>query len=99
VRRQFYVYILASHSRRLYVGVTNDLERRLYEHVQGWSRFTSEYKIKRLVYFETCRHPMTAICREKAIKRLERRQKIELIESTNPGWHDLADGWLDPPAD
>ena len=97
--RQFYVYILASHSRRLYVGVTNDLECRLYRHVHGWSTFTSKYKINRLVYFETYRHPMTAIRREKQLKRMSRREKIERIESVNAGWLGLAEAWFDPPAD
>ena len=96
--RQYYVYILSSHSRRVYVGVTNNLERRLYEHVHGSSAFTAKYKINRLVYFETVPHPMSAIRREKALKRLLRRQKIELIESVNPYWIDLAAGWFDPPS-
>jgi putative endonuclease len=95
--REFYVYILSSHSRRFYVGVTNNLERRLYEHVRGCSNFTSKYNINRLVYFETLPHPMSAICREKAVKRMSRRQKIALIESQNPYWIDLAAGWFDPP--
>ena len=95
--RQFYVYILSSHSHRLYVGVTNDLVRRLYQHTHGWCRFTARYNIRRLVYYEVLRHPMQAIRREKQIKRLQRRQKIELIESNNPAWVDLADGWLAPP--
>jgi len=95
--RKFYVYILASHSRRLYVGVTNDLERRLYEHVLGWSRFTSKYKITRLVYYEVFDTPMAAIRHEKRLKHMLRREKIELIESVNAGWLDLAHGWFDPP--
>lgn len=95
--RRYYVYILSSHSRRLYVGVTNNLERRLYEHTRRWSTFTSKYNIDRLVYFEILRHPMSAIYREKAIKRLARREKIKLIESRNPLWIDLAAGWFEPP--
>ena len=97
--RQFYVYILASHSRRLYVGVTNNIERRLYEHVHGWSSYTSRYKINRLIYVEIYRHPMTAIRREKQVKRMSRREKIELIESVNAGWLDLGAGWFEPPLD
>lgn len=95
--RQLYVYILSSHSHRLYVGVTNNLERRLYEHVHRQSNFTSRYNINRLVYFETLGPPMSAIRREKALKRISRSQKIALIESTNPYWIDLAAGWFDPP--
>jgi putative endonuclease len=95
--RQFFVYILASKSHRLYVGVTNNLERRLWEHRAGWSSFTARYRINRLVYWETRPHPMQAIRREKAIKHLSRAEKIALIEATNPRWKDLADGWFDPP--
>ena len=97
VVRQLNVYILSSHSHRLYVGVTNNLERRLYEHVQRCSTFTARYNINRLVYFETLGPPMSAIRREKAIKRMPRRQKIAMIESKNPYWIDLAAGWFDPP--
>ena len=97
--RQFYVYILASHSRRLYVGFTNDLERRLYQHIHGWSSFTSMYKINRLVHYEVFDKPATAIRREKRLKHMLRREKIHLIESVNLGWLDLAAGWFDAPAD
>jgi putative endonuclease len=95
--RQFFVYILASKSHRLYVGVTNHLERRLYEHTHGLSGFTSQYRINRLVYYEILRHPMQAIRREKQLKKLLRSQKVALIESTNPRWKDLAEGWFEPP--
>jgi len=97
VMRQFFIYILASKSHRLYVGVTNNIERRIYEHRDGRSHFTARYHIDRLVYFETRPHPMQAIRREKAIKRLTRAEKISLIERTNPHWNDLADRWLDRP--
>jgi putative endonuclease len=96
---QFHVYILASHYRRLYVGVTNDLQRRLWEHNRNWSGFSARYQTKRLVYYEVYRHPMSAIRREKQLKKLYRAQKIDLIESTNPVWIDLAEGWFDSPAD
>ena len=95
--RRFYVYILASHSRRLYVGVTNDLQRRLWEHVHSWSEFSTRYRTKRLVYFEVHGHVMNAIRREKHLKKLYRAQKIKLIESINPYWTDLAEGWFEPP--
>jgi putative endonuclease len=97
--RQFYVYILASHSRRLYIRVTNDLECRLYQHIRGWSSFTSRYKINRLVHYEVFDRPMAAICREKQLKHMLRREKIELIESANAGWLDLAAGWFEPLVD
>ena len=95
--RTYYVYILASKSHRLYVGVTNSIDRRLYEHKSGGSNFTARYRINRLVYFETRPHPMQAIRREKAIKRMSRAEKIALIEATNPHWKDLAEDWFDPP--
>src|ERR1051325_2601257 len=95
--RQYYTYILASKSRRLYIGVTNNLERRMFEHVTGSGDFTARYRITRLVYYEIARHPMQAINREKEIKNLLRARKIRLIESVNPAWNDLAEGWFDPP--
>ena len=66
----------------------------MWEHRLGLSTFTSKYKMNRLVYYETFNHPMTAIRREKALKRLLRQQKIELIEAKNPFWIDLAAGWF-----
>ena len=95
--RQYFVYILASKSHRLYIGVTNNLARRLFEHRSGWSYFTSRYRINRLVYHETRPHPMQAIRREKAIKRMSRAEKTTLIEAANPKWKDLAADWFDPP--
>ena len=88
-----YVYILASKSRCLYVGVTNDLRRRVNEHRTSTKSFTADYRVTRLVYFEVHERPIVAIRREKRIKRLLRQRKIALIESQNPAWDDLADGW------
>ena len=92
--RTFYVYLLASKSRRLYVGVTNNLERRLFEHksklVDG---FTKRYKIDRLVYFEQTVDVLSAIAREKQVKSWSRSKKIALIESINPIWEDLSTEW------
>jgi len=93
--RLFFVYIMASHSQRLYVGVTNNLVRRVWEHQHHWSRFTSKYRVSRLVYFEAREHAMSAILREKQIKGWLRRKKVELIEKTNPMWLDLSAGWYD----
>ena len=95
--RQFYVYILASKSRTLYVGVTNNLERRVWEHRHNLGNFTSRYRITRLVYYEILPHPMMAIRRETRLKKLYRAQKIALIEAGNPLWNDLAADWFDPP--
>ena len=92
-----YVYILSNKSRDLYVGVTNNLERRMYEHVSGFSDFTARYRVARLVYYEGLPTPIAAIRREKRLKALLRSKKIALIESTNPAWDDLAAGWFDRP--
>ncbi|MEO8089698.1 MAG: GIY-YIG nuclease family protein [Gemmatimonadales bacterium] len=92
---QYFVYILASATRRLYVGVTNDLLRRVLEHKSGTaSRFTRRYGITRLVCMESTSSIRDAIAREKQIKGWLRWEKIQLTESQNPGWADLSDGWL-----
>ena len=86
-----WLYILASKPRgTLYVGVTNDISRRIGEHREGLNDFTARHGIKSLVYFET--HPTMplAIQREKNIKHWSRAWKIQLIEGLNPKWHDLS---------
>ena len=87
----YYVYVLASRSRNLYIGVTRDLDRRISEHkhklIPG---FTSRYKIDRLVYYETYGRVMSAIAREKELKGWRRERKIALIERENPTWDDLS---------
>jgi|SRR5687767_2492614 len=92
--RTFYVYILASHSRRLYVGITNNLQRRIYEHRSSTSSFCSRYRITKLVYFEVTSDPKHAIAWEKRLKNWRREKKLSLIERTNPGWIDLARDWF-----
>ncbi len=93
---QYYVYMMTNRSGTLYVGVTNNLERRIYEHTQKLvNGFTKRYDMTRLVYYETCDDPASAISREKQIKGWLRRKKIELIRSVNPLWQDLAEGWYD----
>ncbi|MBI3744726.1 MAG: GIY-YIG nuclease family protein [Chloroflexi bacterium] len=78
----------------MYVGVTNNLERRVQEHKQKVADgFTKEYGLTRLVYFEHTGEAMSAIEREKQIKGWLRRRKIELIESMNPNWRDLSTEW------
>jgi putative endonuclease len=103
-QKKYHVYILASRSRTLYVGVTNDLERRVDEHKRGLlPGFTSRYRVSRLVYFEATENVESAIAREKEIKRWRREKKVALIESSNPTWDDLAAEWpegeskADPP--
>lgn len=88
--RCYYIYILTTLlNRTLYVGVTNNLERRLLEHLQGKSAFTHKYKINKLIYFEQGQYIQDAIAREKELKGWVRSKKIELIESVNPEWNDL----------
>jgi putative endonuclease len=78
----------------LYVGVTNDLARRLFEHKQKLIQgFTSKYNVSRLVHFETFENIADAIAREKQIKGWRRSKKTASIESTNPTWRDLSEGW------
>lgn len=88
---EFYVYILASRYRgTMYVGVTNDLARRVYEHKSGVvPGFTRRYKVNRLVYFEAYASILEARARERALKRWRREWKFELIEAQNPDWRDL----------
>ncbi len=92
--KQYYVYILANVSRTLYTGVTNNLERRVYEHKEKTAPgFTSSYNINRLVYYEDFADIRDAIAREKQIKGWLRAKKIALIESVNPKWNDLSEEW------
>ena len=91
MERTYYVYILASRARTLYAGVTNRLLERVKQHRDGaFPGFTSQYRIHRLVCFETYRNVKAAIAREKQIKGLSRAKKIALIEARNPTWEDLA---------
>ena len=88
---EYFVYMLASRSRTLYVGVTNSLMRRIREHREGLAdSFTAKYKIHRLVYFERFQYIDNAIAREKVLKHCLRAEKIELIIAKNPTWADLA---------
>ena len=87
---RFAVYILSSRTRTLYIGVTNDLERRLAQHRAGLGgRFTRKYGVDRLVHVEWAPDPLSAIAREKQLKGWTRDRKIALIESENPRWNDL----------
>jgi putative endonuclease len=94
--REYAVYIMASRSRRLYVGVTGDLRRRVAQHKAGAvPGFTSTYRMTNLVYFEQATDVRAAITREKQqLKRWPRRRKERLIEAHNVGWLDLSADWL-----
>jgi putative endonuclease len=88
---QYYVYILASKKNgTLYIGVTSDLIRRVYEHKNDFVEgFTKKYAVHDLVYFETTASVESAITREKQLKKWNRAWKISLIEKSNPAWNDL----------
>lgn len=90
----YYVYIMTNDSGTLYVGVTNDIVRRVYEHKQKLvAGFTSQYNITQLVYFEETNDVRLAIAREKPIKGWLRKKKVALIRSLNPRWDDLSCNW------
>ena len=95
--RDYYVYLLTNRSGTLYTGVTNDIQRRLYEHrnklVEG---FTKKYNIAMLVYYEVTDDINEALTREKQIKAWRRSKRVALIESRNPQWRDLSDGGFSP---
>ncbi len=92
--KNYFVYIMANRTRILYTGVTNNLERRVYEHKNSITPgFTSKYDLHRLVYYETYLDVRDAIAREKQIKGWLRAKKIALIESVNPKWQDLSEEW------
>jgi putative endonuclease len=87
---QFWVYILSNRSHILYIGVTNNLRRRVVDHrKQTPGTFTARYKITRLVYCEQFQYINNAIAREKELKKWTRAQKIALIEVANPTWEEL----------
>jgi len=91
----YYVYILTNWSNNvLYTGVTNDLERRLYEHKNKMVKgFTEKYNVNKLVYFESTTDVRSAIRKEKQIKGWLRSKKIDLIEDLNPRWKDLSENF------
>jgi len=94
--RRYYVYIMASKSRVLYVGITSDIWRRAWEHKNDATPgFTSKYRVHRLVYFESFKYVGNVIAREKRIKGWLREKKVALIHSANPTWEDLSDAWFD----
>ena len=90
---QYFVYIMSNQDHTvLYTGVTNDLQRRVFEHRSGKGGvFTNKYKIYKLVYYESGDEITMAISREKQIKGGSRQKKVDLINSINPGWDDLYD--------
>ncbi|MDP3779251.1 MAG: GIY-YIG nuclease family protein [bacterium] len=93
--KDYYVYIITNYKNIvLYIGVTNDLERRIYEHKNKLIKgFSSKYNLNKLVYFEQGNDAYSSIAREKQLKGGSREKKIILIESMNPHWRDLSEDW------
>jgi putative endonuclease len=90
----YYVYILSSQRRVLYVGITSNIEERIFQHkTHKFGGFTAKYNATNLVYFERYGSVVTAIGREKEIKGWRREEKVSLITSSNPKWRDLSYGW------
>jgi len=93
--KNYYVYIATNRSKTLYIGVTNDIIRRIWEHknkvVKG---FTHQYNIDKIVYVEQTNNVDDAIAREKQLKGWLRKKKVELIESINPSWDDLSKDFI-----
>jgi putative endonuclease len=87
---------MSSKTGTLYIGITNDIKKRVYQHknhlIPG---FTNKYNIDRLLYVERVSDPISAISREKQIKKWRREKKVALIDSMNPDWKDLSDGWYE----
>src|SRR3972149_1026474 len=95
-RKDYYVYLLTNRSGTLYTGLTSDLERRMSQHKHKHvDVFTKKYNVCILVYYEATDDIRAAIAREKQIKAWRRSKRIALIESTNPQWRDLSEGWFD----
>jgi putative endonuclease len=93
--RTYFVYILASDSHELYIGVTNHLARRIQEHRASLSQdsYTTKHRTMRLVYLESTNEVLAVIRREKQLKGWTRRKKVALIEEANPEWRDLTEDW------
>jgi len=93
----YYVYIVASKSRAIYVGMTGFLMARVLRHRAGeGGAFTQKYRVHRLVYYEVFHSVGAAIARETEIKKWRREKKVEMIRAKNPTWEDLAEGWGRP---
>jgi putative endonuclease len=93
----YYTYIVASRSLTLYIGMTNDLDKRIFEHKMKLQEgFSATYNCDRLVWFERYAHASSAIAREKQLKGWTRAKKIALIRKSNPTWVDLSEKWYTP---
>ncbi len=94
-KKRYYVYLLTNWNNRvMYIGVTNNLERRLYEHINKLVKgFTEKYNVHKLVYYEETPDIKVALEREKEIKKWRREKKDNLVVSINPTWKDLSEEW------
>jgi len=94
--KNYYIYIMTSQSGTLYIGMTNDIKKRVYQHknhlIPG---FTDKYNVDQLLYVETTSDPVSAIRREKQLKKWRREKKLALVDSQNPDWKDLSEGWYE----
>ena len=92
---EYHVYMMTNRSGTLYIGVTNDIQRRVLEHKSGiGNTFTARYKMTRLLYVESTPYVLNAIEREKQLKSWTRKRKLELVREQNPLWRDLSEDWL-----
>ena len=96
IEKVYYVYLLTNWNNKvMYVGVTNDLQRRVYEHKEKMvNGFTKKYNVNKLVYYEQTTDIAAALNREKEIKKWRRNKKNIMVESTNPSWRDLSEDFL-----
>ena len=93
--KRYHIYIMGSASGVLYIGSTSDLRRRVWQHRVDWYEgFSGRYKVDRLLYFEEHSTPNSMVARERQLKGWVRRKQVALIEATNAGWRDLAEGWF-----
>ncbi|MHC4395775.1 MAG: GIY-YIG nuclease family protein [Planctomycetota bacterium] len=94
--KNYYIYIMTSQSKTLYIGMTNDIKKRVYQHknhlIPG---FTDKYNVDQLLYVETTSDPISAIRREKQLKKWRREKKVALVDSQNPDWKDLSEDWYE----
>ena len=93
--KSYYIYLMTNWNNKvIYIGVTNNLERRVFEHKNKLIKgFTEKYNVNKLVYFEETQDINTAISREKEIKKWRREKKDQLVIRANPTWKDLSNGW------
>jgi putative endonuclease len=97
IEKRYYVYIMASKSRVIYIGMTGFLMARVLRHRAGeGGEFTRKYRVHRLVYYELFHNVGRAIARETEMKKWRREKKVALIRKKNPTWEDLAEGWGGP---